>query len=585
MTPTACLPAGTPNPFVEQLLSLHQLGLVSPSPQIHPALQPVRTPLQTDQWEVLLHQHPDPQLTDWLICGLKEGFRIGFDRQQKLRSATSNVQGTSDHPDVVSAYLQSERERQTLLGPFEKQSMPHIHVSKFGIIPKSHQPGKWRLIVDLSSPAGWSINDGIPSELCSLSYIRMEHVVQRLIDLGPSAQMAKFDIKSAYRLIPVHPQDRYLLGMCWDGKLYVDAALPFGLRSAPKIFTAVADALEWIFHTQGVENVWHYLDDFITVGPPGSSECQANISTMVELCKRLGVPLAEEKLVDACTCLTFLGIEIDTVLGVLRLPAEKLSRFKSTVTQWVGKRTCTKRELLSLIGQLQHASVVVRPGRPFLRRMINLSKSVGKLTHHVRINHQARSDIMWWNVFLETWNGVSLLSMAGRREPDTSFASDASGSWGCGAYWAHTWFQLAWSDATALQGKNIATQELLPIVLAAAVWGRRWTGLHVQCLCDNEAVVAVINSRSCKDGDMLYLLRSLFFFEAEFQFSLVAAHIPGNQNTLADALSRNNLPLFLQLSSQEVSGPTSLPAPLLELLAIQRQTGYQQPGGRSSKIF
>ena len=69
---------------------------------------------------------------------------------------------------------------------------------------------------------------------------------------------------------------------------------------------------------------------------------------------------------------------------------------------------------------------------------------------------------------------------------------------------------------------------------------------------------------------MLYLLRSLFFFEAEFQFSLVAAHIPGNQNTLADALSRNNLPLFLQLSSQEVSGPTSLPAPLLELLAIQR---------------
>ena len=106
--------------------------------------------------------------------------------------------------------------------------------------------------------------------------------------------MAKFDIKSTYQIIPVHPQDRYLLVMCWDGMLYVDAALPFGLQSAPKIFTAVADALEWIFHNQGVEDVWHYLDDFITVGPPGSSECQANISTMVELCKRLGVPLAEE---------------------------------------------------------------------------------------------------------------------------------------------------------------------------------------------------------------------------------------------------------------------------------------------------
>ena len=555
---------------MEQLFALHRLGLASPSPQIHPALRPVRTPLKIDQWTALLHRHPDPQFTDWLMDGLTEGFRIGFNHQQRLHSATSNMQGTSDHPEVVSAYLQSEREQQTLLGPFDRQSMLAIHVSRFGIIPKSHQPGKWRLIVDLSFPPGRSVNDGIPSELCSLSYVKLEHVVQRLVDLGPDAQMAKFDIKSAYRLIPVHPQDRYLLGMCWEGKLYVDASLPFGLRSAPKIFTAVADALEWIFHDHGVEDVWHYLDDYITVGPPGSSICQTNIIMMVELCKRLGVPLADEKLVDACTCLTFLGIEIDTRLGVLRLPAEKLSRFKSTVAQWVEKKTCTKRELLSLIGQLQHASAVVRPGRPFMRRMIDLSKSVSKLTHHIRMNCQARSDIMWWHVFLETWNGVSLLSMAGRREPDASFASDASGSWGCGAYWAHTWFQLAWSDATALKDKNIATQELLPIVLAAAVWGRQWTGLHIQCLCDNEAVVAVINSRSCKDGDMLYLLRSLFFFEAEFQFSLVAAHIPGSLNTLADALSRDNLPLFLQLSSQEVSGPTSLPVQLLELLATQR---------------
>ena len=55
-----------------------------------------------------------------------------------------------------------------------------------------------------------------PPELCSLSYVKLEHVVQRLVDLGPDAQMAKFDIKSAYmyRLIPVHPQDHYLLGMC-----------------------------------------------------------------------------------------------------------------------------------------------------------------------------------------------------------------------------------------------------------------------------------------------------------------------------------------------------------------------------------
>ena len=54
------------------------------------------------------------------------------------------------------------------------------------------------------------------------------------------------------------------------------------------------------------------------------------------------------------------------------------------------------------------------------------------------------------------------------------------------------WFQLACDTVLAMRGKNIATQELLPVVLAGAVWGKAWTGWHVQCLCDNEAVVAVL---------------------------------------------------------------------------------------------
>ena len=58
--------------------------------------------------------------------------------------------------------------------------------------------------------------------------------------------MAKVDVKSAYRNVPIHPHDRWLMGTLWEGSLYIDTALPFGLQSAPKIFTAVADAVEWI---------------------------------------------------------------------------------------------------------------------------------------------------------------------------------------------------------------------------------------------------------------------------------------------------------------------------------------------------
>ena len=145
--------------------------------------------------------------------------------------------------------------------------MPEVHLSRLGVIPKSNQPGKWRLIVDLSYPEGRSVSDGISGELCSLQYMRMEEVVRRLLKLGPGAQMAKMDIKSAYRMVPVHPQDRVLLGVQWEGQVYVDALLPFGLRSAPKIFNALADGLEWIAKDHGVE--WYTIDSQLQMQFPG----------------------------------------------------------------------------------------------------------------------------------------------------------------------------------------------------------------------------------------------------------------------------------------------------------------------------
>ena len=81
----------------------------------------------------------------------------------------------------------------------------------------------------------------------------MDEAVRMAMELGPGALMTKLDIQSAYRMILVHPVDRRLLGMSWGGHLYVDTVLPFGLRSAPIIFTAVADALQWILEMQGVK--------------------------------------------------------------------------------------------------------------------------------------------------------------------------------------------------------------------------------------------------------------------------------------------------------------------------------------------
>ena len=241
------------------------------------------------------------------------------------------------------------------------------------------------------------MNDGIPKSLCSLTYMKVNDVVQHILHLGHGCLLAKMDIDSAFRNIPVHPHDRHLLGMLWQDSLYVDTVLPFGLRSAPKIFNAIALALKWITIRRGVSYLDQFLDDFITAGAKNTQECQDNLTLLITTCSILNLPLALPKREGPTTCLTFLGIELDTEAMELRLPAEKLAHLRTLISKWSTAKFCKRKELESLIGLLHNASIVVRPGHTFLRRLIDLLKG----SHHrrgnvfIRLNKEARSDILW----------------------------------------------------------------------------------------------------------------------------------------------------------------------------------------------
>ena len=150
--------------------------------------------------------------------------------------------------------------------------------------------GKWRLILDLPSPEGASVNDGIDKMLCSLSYATVDEAASQVVRLGRGALMAKVDIKTAYRLVPIHPDDHLLLGMQLEGAVYMDTVLPFGLRSAPKIFNAIADTLEWVCRSEGVAYMLHYFDDFMLFGSPHSSECSDYLSILSSVFNKLGSP-------------------------------------------------------------------------------------------------------------------------------------------------------------------------------------------------------------------------------------------------------------------------------------------------------
>ena len=265
------------------------------------------------------------------------------------------------HSQVVEEYLTKECSAGRIVGPLPLQKFSFVQISPFEVIPKS-TPGKWRLILDLSSPHGKSVNDGIDRRLCSLTYTKVDEVANYVLQKGRGTLLSKIDIQEAYRILPVHPQDRVLLGMRWDEQLYVDTVLPFGLRSAPKIFDALANTFEWVLKEKGLSFIHHYLDDFITAGPPGSGECQHNLATMLEVCNQLGVPTVEYKWVGPSTLLKWLGILINTDSMELSLPQDKLDRLCSLLDSVAGKKSMPVDKLESLVGHLSHASVVVKPG-------------------------------------------------------------------------------------------------------------------------------------------------------------------------------------------------------------------------------
>ena len=545
-----------------QLLALdaHRPSKARASPaQLSPTSSPLAESLPA--WEERLAMHPDRGFADYVLRGIREGFRVGFNRSQPLSPAKRNMPSALQHPEVVEAYLGEERDAGRILGPFQPGEISDLHINRLGVVPKGRASGKWRLITDLSFPEGASVNEGIDPDLCSLSYTSVEKVAGAARKLGVGALLAKADIKAAYRLVPVHPRDRPLLGLAWKGCFYVDAMLPFGLRSAPKIFTAVADAVEWCVRRRGVVGIDHYLDDFVIVAPPRSGVCQRYLALLEEECRSLGVTLAPEKQVGPSTCLTFLGIQIDTVSGRLSLPAEKLSRLRQEIDSWMRRRACRKRELESLLGVLQHAATVIPPGRTFVRRIIDLLRGPRRPHHFIRLNHQFRADFHWWGLFAESWNGVAF-SPPSAGAP-VEFASDASGSWGCGAWCGKQWWQWSWPPRDS---EGIAFKELFAVVVSAVVWGKHWSGQHVLGHCDNEAVTIMLASRTSKHPGLMHLLRCLFFIEAQYGFRLSVSHIAGVANDLADDLSRNRLFSFLLKAPEAEQLPTPVPPAMLELL-------------------
>ena len=441
-------------------------------------------------------------------------------------------------------------------------SLPNLRCSGLGVVPK--KDGSWRVIHHLSAPPGNSINDYINPAQFALHYYTTDSAIRIINTLGRNALMGKIDLKSAFRQLPVRKEDWHLLGIHWQGKWFVDKCLPFGLRSSPALFNQLAEAIKWIIHnTQGVRHIILYLDDFFTAGPGNSDECERNMAATNALCCTIGVPTKPKKEEGPFSTLTFLGILLDSATMTASITEERRTELQQAICQLGGRRFCTKRELLSLIGKLAFACKVVPPGRLFLRRLIDLSTTVRHLHHHVTLNKAARADLAWWRHFLPTWPGASLfLQSDWTPAPDMELFTDAS-NLGYGAYWAGRWFNHHWcSDQSRY---TIAWKELYAILVACSTWGNLWRRKRILFHCDSTAVVAIWGKGACKCPHLMSLVGHLFLMAAGGNYHVAIDHIPGALNQVADHLSRFSMQAFRQAAPAANPLPATILTPALEI--------------------
>ena len=518
----------------------------------------VDTPINVSRLRSVLSSHPDRDFVHHVLHGLTFGLNIGVENAMGPGSHSNNFSALR-YKKLVSVALQKEIANGCISGPYATPPFVHFHCSPITAVAKPNK--SVRLILDMSAPRGDALNEFIDPDKFSCHYSSFDQAIAMIVGIGEGAFMCKLDLKNAFRLCPVRSQDWPLLGFKWEGQFYFYTRLPYGSRSSPHIFNNFADLLCWIFiEVCHIPTSEHYLDDYI-LAATSQALCSRFLHTATDMCQFLGVPLSPEKIVGPSTSITYLGIKIDTILFTISLPLDKLQKLKSNIITWHRRTSCTKKELLSLIGFLSFACKVVKPGRIFLRRLIDLSTSAVSLSSSIVVSEEARLDILWWRDFIDAWNGREMILTHTCTSAELGFYTDAS-SLGMGAVFGSHWFMLQWPPSYT--HKHINILELLAIAAALLTWGATYTNMDLVVFTDNKPITQIWLSGTTKDRDIMKIIRYLFFFLAKRNINVRLQHIYGYSNKHADSLSR--LQVHAVQNSRFDDNPTVVPSDIWTIL-------------------
>ena len=470
---------------------------------------------------------------DFIIKGFTEGFRIGYIGTPVARTAKNN-DSINLLQKEAEAKINNELSAGRIRGPFPSSPLNNFISSPLSITEKKEQ-NKFRLLHNLSYPYdATSVNANIPTSASSVKFSSVNDAINALKPLR-TAFLAKTDIQNAFRLIPIHPNDQNLLGFSFKNQYYYDLCLPMGCSSSCQIFERFSDALLFIFKKSHPNaSVIKYLDDFLFISP-SFDQTLSYLSDFQSMCLQLGVPLAPNKTVLPTTNISFLGIQIDAVSRQLSIPQSKIDKYLAHLDQILKSKLTSKKDLQSLTGKLNFCSYILPAGRAFLRRTYDLT-TIFPDDYPITITPETSKDLSIWRQFLLDFNSRYYKIDRPLWSPSyIHLYSDASKK-GFGAVFKRDY--LVGKFPPSWQNFSIQFLELYPIFLLVSIFFPALANQEIVFNCDNLPIVSIINKASSKDPLIMLLIRNMILKLINSNIIFRAIHIPGIDNVVTDALSR-----------------------------------------------
>ena len=342
-------------------------------------------------------------------------------------------------------------------------------------------------------------------------------------------------------------------------ELLADKCLPFGHSISCSIFQDFSDSLKHIVEYQigRTDCVTNYLDDFLFAAPTQAG-CNRMVRIFLNLCDRLGVPVALEKTEYARPKIVFLGILLDGSRFMLAVPEEKRLKAINWLDRMIDSQKSTVKEMERLTGLLNFLSKAVVPGRAFTRRMyakFNVQKTENKLRsfHHVRLDREFKQDCIMWKTFLQRCEHATIARpyLDILNKEDTAirlqFHSDATanGQLGFGIIFESSWSYQKWEPGfVANFNPTIQFLELYALCVGVFTWADKLVNRRVIVFTDNEPSMNMINNTSGGCKFCMTLIRKLMMKCMDFNLRIFAEHVKGTENYLSDSLSRMKIDLF-----------------------------------------